>query len=103
MRSQPAKGSISWKRIVDCRVRIIIFVNPRMKKVLPALLILFCIQPACKKAKDPGPNEVYMENKMFVPNQLNVTVGTTVTWTNQEAVIHTVTSDNGLFDSGKMD
>ena len=74
-----------------------------MKKILAALFVLSIIHPACKKAKDPGPNEVYMENKMFVPNQLSVTVGTTVTWTNQEAVIHTVTSDNNLFDSGKKD
>ncbi len=36
----------------------------------------------------------------FQPQTINVTGGTTVTWTNLDAVAHTVTSDTGLFDSG---
>jgi plastocyanin len=38
----------------------------------------------------------------FNPATLTVKVGTTVTWTNQDPVVHTVTSDTGLFDSGDM-
>jgi plastocyanin len=36
-------------------------------------------------------------------NPLVVTVGTTVTWMNGDSVAHTVTSDTGAFDSGRMD
>jgi plastocyanin len=36
----------------------------------------------------------------FVPGTLTVKVGTTVTWTNKDSVGHTVTSDDGIFDSG---
>jgi len=36
----------------------------------------------------------------FVPNPVTITSGTTVTWTNNDAIAHTTTSDtSGLFDS----
>lgn len=38
----------------------------------------------------------------YSPGTLTVAAGTTVTWVNQDVVIHTVTSDDGLFDSGSM-
>lgn len=38
----------------------------------------------------------------YAPGTLTVAAGTTVTWVNQDVVIHTVTSDVGLFDSGSM-
>jgi len=54
-----------------------------------------------------GPNEVWMQNIMFNPTTLNVSVGTTVKWTNKDNVNHTVTSGtpsnaSGLFDSGTI-
>jgi plastocyanin len=36
----------------------------------------------------------------FNPSTISVTAGTTITWTNKDAIGHTVTSDAGLFDSG---
>lgn len=36
----------------------------------------------------------------FNPANLAVSAGTTVTWTNNDSVSHTVTADNGTFDSG---
>ena len=38
----------------------------------------------------------------FHPATLDVAVGTTVTWTNQDGNGHTVTADNGSFDSGTV-
>lgn len=35
----------------------------------------------------------------FSPATLQITVGTTVTWTNRSQTLHTVTSDTGLFDT----
>jgi plastocyanin len=38
----------------------------------------------------------------FVPAAITVPVGTTVTWTNNDAVAHTVTASDGSFDSGNL-
>jgi hypothetical protein len=38
----------------------------------------------------------------FQPNSLEVTTGSTVTWTNTGAATHTVTADDGSFDSGNL-
>ena len=42
-----------------------------------------------------------MDNS-FSPRSLTVSSGTTVTWRNNGSVIHTVTSDSGLFNSGPI-
>jgi nitrite reductase (NO-forming) len=41
-------------------------------------------------------------NKSFYPQQIKVNVGDTVKWANNDTSIHTVTSTDGLFDSGMM-
>jgi plastocyanin len=39
----------------------------------------------------------------FIPSTLNIKPGTKVTWTNNDSVTHTVTSDDGqFFDSGNI-
>jgi plastocyanin len=39
-------------------------------------------------------------NRAFAPDELNVAVGTTVTWTNTDSTSHTSTSDATGWDSG---
>lgn len=46
--------------------------------------------------------DVSIANLAFDPAALEVTVGTTVVWTNNEATPHTVTSSDALFDSGML-
>ena len=43
---------------------------------------------------------VEIKDFAFGPDNLTVKVGTTVTWTNQDTIGHTATSDDGVFDSG---
>jgi plastocyanin len=53
----------------------------------------------------PAPDStttVEILNNAFNPDQLNVAPSTTVTWVNRDSVAHTVTADNGLFDSGQL-
>jgi plastocyanin len=50
----------------------------------------------------PGTNEVWIQGMAFTPSTITVAAGTTIKWTNKDAVNHTVTSDTGLFESGSM-
>ena len=45
---------------------------------------------------------VTIDNFAFSPATLDVAAGTTVTWTNKQDVTHTVTADDGSFDSGNI-
>jgi len=49
-----------------------------------------------------GQASVNISGFAYIPQTLTVFVGTTVTWTNNDSVVHTVTSDNNLFDSGNI-
>ena len=46
---------------------------------------------------------VQIVDMAFAPAEVTVTVGDTVTWTNGDPMIHTVTSTTGAFDSGDLD
>ena len=47
--------------------------------------------------------EISIVNYSFSPETVTIKAGTTVTWTNQDSVVHTVTSDTGVFDSGSLE
>jgi len=73
------------------------------------LALLSCSESATDSGTDdePGPNEVQMIGHSFSPSTLQVTEGTTVTWVNNSAEVHTVTSGtggnhDGRFDSGNV-
>lgn len=84
---------------------------PLLMLLVPCLILLY----GCGSATDPGhndngngtatpgPNEVYMVGQSFSPSTREVTVGTTVTWTNQSNEVHTVTSGSGGSHDGKFD
>jgi plastocyanin len=55
--------------------------------------------PGSKGGSGPGANEVWIQGMAFDPSTITVAVNTTVTWTNKDAIGHTVTSDTGVFDS----
>jgi plastocyanin len=41
-----------------------------------------------------------LADRAYAPDQLNVPVGTTVTWTNTDSISHTSTSDGSSWNSG---
>lgn len=49
--------------------------------------------------KPVATSSVIIKNYMFSPASITVKVGTTVTWTNQDAVSHTVTADTNSTDA----
>jgi plastocyanin len=54
-------------------------------------------------AYQPSPVEVDIQEFAYTPDPVMISVGTTVRWTNNDDVEHTVTSDTGLFDSDDLD
>jgi plastocyanin len=49
-----------------------------------------------------GENEVSIFDYTFMPGTIEVTAGTTVTWVNNDVIVHTVTASDGSFDSGPI-
>lgn len=72
-------------------------------KLLPLLVLaLSPLVLALPSVAAAPTTEVSIEFAAYRPNQLDVLPGETVTWTNVSARTHTVTSDDGLFDSGDV-
>jgi plastocyanin len=79
----------------------------RSKLIVSILLIgaISSITNSCKKSSSgpgAGANEVFIEGMAFSPSTITVAAGTSITWTNKDAVAHTVTSNTGIFDSGSI-
>jgi plastocyanin len=73
--------------------------------LLPALLPAAQAEsprPAVMVAKVDSP-EIRIENFHFDPATVTVPVGTTVTWTNNDGTLHTVTSATKVFSSAGLD
>ena len=59
--------------------------------------------PGCASASSPAStqaaNEVILTGRAYIPDPITVTMGTTITWTNEDPEAHSVTSDDLLFDA----
>jgi plastocyanin len=51
---------------------------------------------------DTSGEPVAIESFAYGPPELTVTVGAAVVWTNRDPVVHTVTADDGSFDSSVL-
>ena len=83
---------------------------------LTCMLLLFFAVYGCSKSNDNGygsnsnnnnnigssGNTVNIKGFAFSVSTLNVTAGTKVTWTNNDATTHTVTADDNSFNSGDI-
>lgn len=95
-------------------------ININKNLILTVLVILVCLPllffGCSKKENSTNPvaptgtsntNQVIMQNTSYVPQNITVSKGTKVTWTNKDPFDHTVTSGTpgyptGLFDSGNI-
>ena len=68
--------------------------------VAAALAIAPFLAPTPVRAAE---HTVDIAASVFTPGTLTVTAGDTVTWRNSDDAPHTVTDENGAFDSGNMD
>lgn len=58
--------------------------------------------PADLHAASTSTSSVTIRDFEFDPKDITVSVGTTVTWTNQGPTAHTATADDGTFDTGNL-
>lgn len=68
--------------------------------LIPLLMTGFGI--SCQPGSTPQQTDVVIEGLAFNPPEISVAVGSTVTWSNQDSVNHTVTARDGTFDSGNL-
>jgi amicyanin len=78
-----------------------------MIRIAARLPIFLVLVGAALLAVPIGParaatHEVTIADFAFAPQELTITAGDTVTWTNEDAMVHTATSVNGAFDSGDL-
>jgi len=59
------------------------------------IITVLGISNSCTKTNDPGLNEVFIQNSAFNPSTVTVAANTEITWTNNDGMTHTVTSDSG--------
>src|SRR5580704_2623650 len=72
--------------------------------LIVAGVVFAAMKPAhAEDAQQKAVTEVKIDNFSFTPAQLTVAVGTTVTWTNQDDVPHTVVGTGGAFKSKALD
>lgn len=56
----------------------------------------------CTSSEETKEDKVIIQNSAFIPGTLNVSVGTTVTWVNQNPDPQDIVSDARIFDSGTL-
>jgi plastocyanin len=68
-----------------------------------ALVLIVVMAPgATAQGMTTTTTQVSIQDFFFSPADVTVEPGTTVTWVNEGTVPHTVTSDDGQFDSGVL-
>jgi plastocyanin len=70
--------------------------------IIALALLLFglaAVQSVTKRASAVGAGVVAIKDFEFQPKELRAKAGTTVTWTNGGSSSHTVTADDGSFES----
>jgi plastocyanin len=58
--------------------------------------------PATPAPASPSPNTVVIQGFAYAPNPITVAKGSSITWTNKDAVAHTATADDGSWDTGSI-
>ena len=72
-------------------------------RVLGAALALCLLAPVGSAFAQGADATVDMSSFSFKPAEVHILPGQTVLWTNSDPVQHTVTADDGSFDSGLVD
>jgi plastocyanin len=72
--------------------------------VLSLITVLAACSTVSSGQESSGSSDIQVKivNFSYDPANLSITSGLTVTWINEDSVPHTVTSDDGVWDSGAI-
>jgi plastocyanin len=70
---------------------------------LASAALSLCAAGSCPATEASGTTQVLISHFMFMPMELRIKVGSSVTWVNRDEEPHTVVSDTGVFRSGALD
>lgn len=73
-----------------------------MRSILIALCAALGMAVSIPGAADSNVVSIEMRQQSFVPEKVVVKPGSTVMWTNGDTIPHSVTADDGRFDSGPI-
>src|SRR5262245_33605920 len=83
----------------------------KSKKFLSGILVMMLLALvvfACKKYNNNYNNgngsspTIHMKNSVFSAANVSISAGTNVVWMNDDTKVHTVTADDGSFNSGDI-
>jgi plastocyanin len=77
-------------------------IGPRIAAAIGLAASLAVAALAGSPARAGESHAVAITDFAFAPGSLMVEVGDTVTWTNNDPVVHTATATNGAFDTGDL-
>ena len=76
--------------------------NSGLLIIVTAIIIAACYKNKNDYNSSNGNNTITMKGSVFSPATLTVVTGSTVTWTNDDNMVHTITANDGSFDSGDV-
>jgi plastocyanin len=79
------------------------FVGDHDDRGMRATLVVRAGAPLVRRAAPAGSDSVLVTGFAFDPAEVRIDAGDALTWTNEDSTAHTVSADDGSFDSGTMD
>ena len=79
------------------------FVGDHDDRGMRATLVVRAGAPLVRRSSPAGSDAVLVTGFAFDPAEVQIDAGDALTWTNDDPTPHTVTADDGSFDSGTMD
>jgi plastocyanin len=83
------------KILITNIVKTLIGSKGKLSVSIMIIVAVLSILNSCTKTSSPGLNEVFIQNSAFSPSTITVVANTAITWTNNDGMPHTVTSDTG--------
>lgn len=70
--------------------------------VVATFLIVSCYKSKSSYNSTPGTSKITITSSAYSPASLTVAGGSTITWTNNDITVHTVTTEDGSINSGDI-